>query len=169
VLDGGQTTIGLESTVLSLLGAPTLLRPGGVSLEALEACIGEVLLPNQAALEPSVAQPAPGMLLKHYSPYAKMLLLSSPEGLLEVAQRYSHERLGLLLPSASLQQLKHVSAERFDLGSDLSQMAMRLFAGLRALDAAGCSHILAHQLPNMGLGRALNDRLFRAASGQLIG
>jgi L-threonylcarbamoyladenylate synthase len=168
VLDGGQTTIGLESTVLSLLGAPILLRPGGVSLEALEACIGEVLLPNQAALEPSVAQPSPGMLLKHYSPRAKMLLLSSPESLLEVAQHYRDERLGLLLPTASLQQLANFPAKRFDLGSDSSQMAMRLFAGLRALDKAGCSHILAHQLPNTGLGRALNDRLFRAASGVLL-
>jgi L-threonylcarbamoyladenylate synthase len=168
VLDGGQTTIGLESTVLSLLGAPTLLRPGGVPLEALEACIGEVLLPSEAVLEPQTIQPAPGMLLKHYSPHAKMLLLSNPDGLLEVARCYASERLGLLLPTDSLQQLEDLPAERFDLGSDFSQMAMRLFAGLRALDAAGCSHILAHQLPNTGLGRALNDRLFRAASGVLL-
>jgi L-threonylcarbamoyladenylate synthase len=167
VLDGGSSTIGLESTVLSLLDAPTLLRPGGVPLEALEACIGEVLLPNQAVLEPNVAQPAPGMLLKHYSPRAQMLLLPSPEGLLEVAQHSCVERLGLLLPTQSLRQLEGIAAERFDLGNDTTHMAMRLFAGLRALDAAGCSHILAHQLPNTGLGRALNDRLFRAASGVL--
>jgi L-threonylcarbamoyladenylate synthase len=168
VLDGGSTSIGLESTVLSLLGAPTLLRPGGVPLEEIEACIGQVLLPSEATLEAGIAQPAPGMLLKHYSPKAKMLLLSSPELLLEVVQHHQNKTLGLLLPTQSMAQLETIHAQRFDLGSDFSSMAMRLFAGLRALDAAGCSHIVAHLLPNVGLGRALNDRLFRAAEGRVV-
>ncbi|MFN3266825.1 MAG: L-threonylcarbamoyladenylate synthase [Deinococcales bacterium] len=168
VLDGGSCPIGLESTVLSLLGAPTLLRPGGVVLEQIEACIGEVLLPYETLSEQHI-QPAPGMLLKHYSPRAQMLLVSTPKLLLEVGARYQEQRLGLLLPSQSLEHVKHLRAERFDLGADDLSIAMRLFAGLRALDALGCTHILAHKFTNRGLGRALNDRLYRAASGKVIG
>ena len=171
VLDSGETQIGVESTVLSLIGAPTLLRPGGVPLEEIEALIGEVLLPNEAVLSERVAQPAPGMLLKHYSPRAKLLLVAYGAHLerrVKSAARGVRGRLGLLLPSDSLAWLSGVSAERFDLGATHQQIASRLFAGMRALDAAGCDAILTHQLEGTGLGRALNDRLFRAASGNVI-
>ena len=171
VLDGGETQIGVESTVLSLIGAPTLLRPGGVLLEEIEALIGEVLLPNETVLSERVAQPAPGMLLKHYSPRAKLLLVAYGAHLerrVKSAARGVRGRLGLLLPSDSLAWLSGVSAERFDLGATHQQIASRLFAGMRALDAAGCDAILTHQLEGTGLGRALNDRLFRAASGNVI-
>jgi L-threonylcarbamoyladenylate synthase len=168
VLDGGEARIGVESTVLSLLGAPILLRPGGVSLEDIEALIGEVLLPNEAILEERMVQPAPGMLLKHYSPKAKLLLLENSNGLLEVARMYQHQKLGLLLPTLSLEVLMNLEATRFDLGLDFSSVASKLFAGMRSLDRAGCTHILAHKFENTGLGRALNDRLFRAAEGQVI-
>ena len=171
VLDGGQTQIGVESTVLSLIGAPTLLRPGGVLLEDLEALIGEVLLPNEAVLSERVAQPAPGMLLKHYSPKAKLLLVAQGadvEQRLRSAASGASGKLGLLLPSSSLAWLSALSAEHVDLGVTTAQIASRLFAGMRALDAAGCDAILTHQLEGTGLGRALNDRLFRAASGNVI-
>lgn len=171
VLDGGETQIGVESTVLSLIGAPTLLRPGGVMLEDLEALIGEVLLPNEAVLSERVAQPAPGMLLKHYSPRAKLLLVAHGAELeqrVRSAARGVRGKLGLLLPTSSLGWLSAVSAERVDLGATAAQMAARLFAGMRALDAAGCDAILTHQLEGAGLGRALNDRLFRAASGAVL-
>ncbi len=168
ILDGGEARIGLESTVLSLLGAPTLLRPGGVALEDIEALIGTVLLPFESVLEERTRQPAPGMLLKHYSPKAKLLLLEHSVGLLETAKMYQHQKLGLLLPSSSLESLSSIRAKQFDLGSNFSSIAAKLFAGMRSLDRAGCTHILAHQFENIGLGRALNDRLFRAAEGQVI-
>ncbi len=168
VLDGGETQIGVESTVLSLLAAPTLLRSGGVSLEDIEALIGSVLLPNEAFFETGTPQLAPGMLLKHYSPKAKLLLLKNAAGLLETAKMFEHHKLGLLLPSLSLELLPDIRATRFDLGLDFSSIAARLFAGMRSLDRAGCTHILAHQFENIGLGRALNDRLFRAAEGQVF-
>ena len=171
VLDGGETRIGVESTVLSLIGAPTLLRPGGVLLEDLEALIGEVLLLGEALLNERVAQPAPGMLLKHYSPKAKLLLVAHGADLeqrVRSAARGVRGRLGLLLPSDSLAWLSGVTAERVDLGATPAQIATRLFAGMRSLDAAGCDVILTHQLEGTGLGRALNDRLFRAASGNVI-
>ena len=171
MLDGGETQIGVESTVLSLIGAPTLLRPGGVPLEDLEMLIGEVLLPNEAVLSERVTQPAPGMLLKHYSPKAKLLLVAHGDDMekrVRSAARGANGKLGLLLPSDSLEWLVGVNAERVDLGATPAQIASRLFAGMRALDAAGCDVILTHQLEGTGLGRALNDRLFRAASGNVV-
>jgi L-threonylcarbamoyladenylate synthase len=172
VLDGGATLIGVESTVLSLVNAPTLLRPGGVALEALEAVIGEVLLPGEGVLDERSAQPAPGMLLKHYSPRAKLMLLEFGANLetrlLEAAGRAQGEALGLLLPSSSLAALGGIEAHRFDLGDSPPQIASRLFTGMRVLDGAGCTVILAHRFDAAGLGRALNDRLYRAASGQVL-
>jgi len=168
VIDGGATTIGVESTIISLCGAPTLLRPGGVALEAIEALIGEVLLPAEAVLPEEQTQPAPGMLLKHYSPRARLLLLESAQQLHEVAMRQHGGKLGLLLPSESLQCLQDIEAERIDLGSDAASAAARLFKGMRELDQRGCTHILTHYLPLEGLGRAINDRLFRAAEGKVL-
>ncbi len=174
LLDGGETRIGVESTVLSLIGAPTLLRPGGVPLEELEALIGQVLLPGEAVLSPEQAQPAPGMLLKHYSPRASLLLLEDGSNLQARLQHEAlaalarGERLGLLLPASSLGWLERVTTERFSLGDTAASVATRLFTGMRALDRAGCSAILTHQLNASGLGRAVNDRLYRAASGRVI-
>jgi L-threonylcarbamoyladenylate synthase len=172
VLDGGETQIGVESTVLSLIAAPTLLRPGGVALEDLEALIGAVLLPGEAVLNEGNTQPSPGMLLKHYSPKAKLILLhhgaNLEERLLEAARGANSSRLGLLLPSHSLRILEGMEGTRFDLGDTPQSIASRLFTGMRALDAAGCGVILTHQLEGAGLGRALNDRLFRAAEGRVI-
>ena len=168
VIDGGATDIGVESTILNLCGAPTLLRPGGVALEAIEALIGEVLLPAEAVLPEEQAQPAPGMLLKHYSPRAKLLLLENAGLLQRVAAQHADRRPGLLLPSTSMAQLAGLTAERIDLGDSAASAASRLFSGMRELDRRGCTHILTHYLPPEGLGRAINDRLFRAAEGNVI-
>ncbi len=173
VLDGGEAIIGLESTVLSLVGAPTLLRPGGVPLEDIEALIGEVLLPGEGVLDVTQAQPAPGMLLKHYSPSAKMLLLEHApqqeliQAIFEVVRLNHRDRIGLLLPSSIIAHFRDATVERFDLGETSVNIAANLFKGLRALDRAGCSLIIAHQFDAGGLGRALNDRLYRAAEGQV--
>lgn len=186
ILDGGPTIIGVESTVLSLISnPPTLLRPGGLPLEQIEALIGEVLLPGEGeASDHIVAEgetaPAPGMLLKHYSPRAHLIYLvhsgQASESLPRALRRFAHEtiaagkRLGLLLPDESLALLDDLPAERYNLGSqaDLSAIAAHLFAGMRALDRAGVDTILTHDFPPSGLGRALNDRLFRAAEGKTV-
>jgi L-threonylcarbamoyladenylate synthase len=174
VLDAGPTRIGVESTVLSLISSvPTLLRPGGLSLESLEAVIGPVMLPGEAVVADGVNAPAPGMLLKHYSPRARLECLmgaSGPallEALRERAESLRHEKLGLLLPDSSLKILEHVQAEKFSLGESLETYAARMFQGMRALDRAGVTVILTHGFEPSGLGRALNDRLFRASEGHI--
>lgn len=187
LLDGGATQIGIESTVLDLTTAqPTLLRPGGLPLEQIEALIGPVLLPGEAGEREHAVVPegqaatAPGMLLKHYAPRARLLYAvgttASPDRGKAALRTIAEEtlargsRLGLLLCDEHMAALDDLAAERVSLGScaDLASIAARLFSSMRALDRTGINAILTHDYDNSGLGRALNDRLYRAAEGKTI-
>jgi L-threonylcarbamoyladenylate synthase len=154
VLDGGPCPVGVESTVLDLSGAaPLLLRPGGVTLEAIEAVLGPVAraLPAEGATPRS-----PGQLLSHYAPALPVRL-----GATQVAVDEALLAFGLPLPDAAI---TWNLSER----GDLAEAAARLFAGLRWLDAEGarrdCRGIAAMPVPETGLGLAINDRLARAAA-----
>lgn len=156
ILDGGACRIGLESTVIDFCGrSPVLLRPGGATLESIEAMIGPVETRSQSAQ--GVAAPGPGMLERHYSPMTPLRLWRPGEdvpagkvGLL------TFNRIGVA-PGLS---------KTVDLSStgNLIEAAARLFAAMRELDAAGLDLILATPFPEEGLGRAINDRLRRAAT-----
>ena len=147
VLDSGPCPVGVESTVLDLTGPqPRLLRPGGVALEALQACIGPVETAPPADVR------APGMLESHYAPRLPLRLDAET-----VAPDEALLAFGAPLPGA--RALFQLSAS-----GDPVEAAARLFAGLRALDASGCVGIAAMPIPLHGLGRAINDRLARAAA-----
>lgn len=153
VLDSGPCAVGLESTVLDLSGPlPVLLRPGGVSLEALEAEIG----PIQRVAANTSTPAAPGMLLSHYAPSLPLRLnatrLDENEALLA---------FGPPLPGAKLVfQLSETK--------NLAEAAAKLFEALHVLDAQagplGLTRIAAQPIPAHGLGLAINDRLTRAAA-----
>lgn len=173
ILDGGETPIGVESTVLDLTGdVPLILRPGGVTREQLSALLGADVALHSGAPEEG-AQIAPGLLLKHYSPRAELVYLLDPRRAeaLEKLRRLAQEalaqgrRVGLLLVEEDLAELADLAAARASLGArdDLWQAANRLYAGLRDLDAQGVELILARDLGEQGAGLALRDRLRRAA------
>lgn len=148
VLDSGPCAVGVESTVLDLSGDEVvLLRPGGATIEAIEGVIG----PVRHAQSSDVAR-SPGMLASHYAPTLPLRLeaqdVQSDEALLAFGPR---------LPGAG--RVFNLSE-----GSDLTEAAARLFAGLRTLDAAGVERIAVMPIPDCGLGRAINDRLRRAAA-----
>jgi L-threonylcarbamoyladenylate synthase len=178
LLDGGPTLIGVESTVLDLTTpAPTLLRPGGTPLEAIEAQIGPVLLPGEATIGDDAPAPAPGMLLKHYSPRACLVYVVGPAHALDRALRQevvalvgAGQRVGLLLPDEQLAALGDVGLPAVSLGprADLAGVAQRLFHALRALDRQGLDAIVTCGYGEHGLGRALHDRLYRAAEGRVV-
>lgn len=179
VLDAGPTPIGVESTVLDLTAQPpALLRPGGVTLEALRAVLGEIVeAAVLLALDDPAAQPAaPGMLSKHYAPEVPLLLYDGPFEAVTAALRAetltqtgAGRRVGLLVPEEDRPLFDGLPALIVAPGprADLAQTARGLFAALRALDAAGVDVILARQFPPEGLGRALADRLLRAAGGRV--
>jgi L-threonylcarbamoyladenylate synthase len=158
VLDSGPCAVGVESTVLDLTGPrPVLLRPGGVTAEAIEALIGNVGRPMQpAAAEAARGLRSPGLLVSHYAPSMPVRLDAAAVGANEALLAF-----GLPLPGAGL--AFNLSATR-----DLTEAASLLFSGLRWLDSEatrlGLVRIAAMPVPWEGLGLAINDRLQRAAA-----
>ena len=179
ILDGGPTTIGLESTVVDMTqDPPRLLRPGGTPAEALLAHVPNLFVPT-AALVQAEHEPAagPGMLLKHYSPHSRVLLLEGSADAAKaaavriVAQLHSFgQRVGVLATDEEAPEYSALDVEFVSLGSveDLDAAARLLFAHLRRLESAGVDVILARTLPSTGVGLAIGDRLFRAAEGNII-
>jgi L-threonylcarbamoyladenylate synthase len=177
ILDGGDTSVGVESTVLSLTtGVPTILRPGGVSLEALQNVLGEVQVQHQQLNENQVAL-SPGTQLKHYAPQAELTVyLGSRSGVLSAIRTQaehhlrSGEKVGILVAEEDKAQFNDIPAVIQVLGSlsNLEDVARHLYAALRALDQAGVVVILARDFGGSGLGLAIRDRLTRAAAGRVI-
>ncbi|MDE3029469.1 MAG: threonylcarbamoyl-AMP synthase [Paracoccaceae bacterium] len=148
VLDGGSCDVGVESTILGLTETPTLLRAGGLPVEALEACLGSPL----DAPQPGAKLTAPGQLASHYAPAAPVRL--------NVTQPDTGEFwLGFGPACAAAQMTLSASG-------DLVEAAAALFHALREADrrAAPGQTIAVAPIPDHGLGRAINDRLRRAAA-----
>ena len=172
ILDGGPTSIGVESTVLDLSGdRPRLLRPGGVSLEALEAVLGPV---EQRGDQSKKAEPlaSPGMLDRHYAPTAELTLFTGPNDLVRTAMRGRAEteqlagrKVGLMVADEDVAALSTLGCPLVSVGpqGDAETVARNLFDAMRSLDAAGVDLILARDFAPQGLGLAIRDRLRRAA------
>ena len=144
ILDGGACDVGVESTILGLDGPATLLRPGGVALEALEGLIGPVALHQNGD-----KLTAPGQLASHYAPAAPLRLNALPEP--------GEVHIGFGPGGATL---------NLSPTGNLAEAAANLFHMLREADrlAGPQGRISAALIPNQGLGRAINDRLARAAA-----
>jgi L-threonylcarbamoyladenylate synthase len=178
ILDGGPTTVGLESTIVDLTGDhPRLLRPGGLPVEVIARLLPDLEVITRHARPEDGAMEAPGMLLKHYAPRAELRLFDGPDEKLRLALARSAEellaqnkRIGLLIANEDLSALTRFSVPAVPLGSlnNLQQVAHRLYAGLRTLDEANVEIILARTYPATGLGVTIRDRLIRAAQGHII-
>jgi L-threonylcarbamoyladenylate synthase len=164
ILDGGPTAIGVESTVLDVTCTPpVLLRPGGVSQEAIEAAIGPLAGRADAALQ----RRSPGTRYRHYSPRARVWVLedASPEALERTvaAALAAGQRVGCLLHRLAFVQAPP-SVTMTQIGGCVADYARHLFAALRKLDALGVDVIIVEGVTEEGLGSAVMDRLRRAAS-----
>ena len=157
ILDGGPCEVGVESTILSFSEEkPRLLRPGGVPLEEIESIIGEVEMTPVNEGKPS----APGMLPRHYAPHTPIILDWSKKNL----DSYRKKKIGLLAFQESKNFLKFRQVEVLSKKGDFREAAANLFSAIRRLDALNLDLILAEAVPEVGLGRAIMDRLRRASS-----
>jgi len=148
ILDDGPTPLGLESTVLDLSGeAPALLRPGAVTLEQLTELLGPIAAPGSSMAK------SPGMLASHYAPSLPIRL--------DVIDARPGEALLAYGPDAPPGFAEMLWLSR---SGDLAEAAANLFAMLRRLDQPSFSGIAVMPIPEHGLGRAINDRLRRAAA-----
>ena len=184
VLDSGPTAVGVESTVLDLTVSPPLVRrPGGVSIEDLRTIASDVTA-AAAVVSESAAQLAPGQLLRHYAPRARLTLYTG--NVAGVIDRMSADartlaaggaRVGILAPeddlmamAPTLVPLAAAGRIRFaNYGSrrDVARAARELFAALRSLDDEGVDEILASAPEPKDIGLAILDRLTRAAEGRV--
>ncbi|HEY3510129.1 MULTISPECIES: L-threonylcarbamoyladenylate synthase [Kribbella] len=157
VLDGGPCGVGVESTIVDVTGpAPTVLRPGGVTREDLEAALGRALaVPTTSTVR------VPGQHPSHYAPRARVVLVA-PEDLAAEAHRYADHKVGVLLPPALSGTAVDAHAV-VQLPDSLPDYARGLFSYLRDLDHQGCDLILATLPDETGLGLAIANRLRRAA------
>ena len=171
VLDGGPTPLGVESTVVACgEGAPRLLRPGGLTVEDLTAVAADLVVPPRVVQPESVPAGSPGVFLGHYAPSVPVVLVEGGAAV-----------VGAL---AGALRAAGVAAAALALPTGAEAAARELYARLRELDAglsigrpapgrAGASPpvgppvILAAATDPAGLGRAVNDRLYRAAHGHL--
>lgn len=160
VLDGGECAVGIESTIVDLSGSqPTLLRPGGVPLAALEAALGEALRAPGAA-----APRAPGTLAAHYAPGTPLMLVEAdvaPELVRSLARQ--GKRLAVLSFSTMQPLLPGLTWRAAS--ADAAEYAHALYANLRDLDAAGADLIIVERPPPRAEWLAVLDRLTRAAAG----
>lgn len=157
VLDGGPCSVGVESTVVTIVdGGVVVLRPGGLTLEQLRTVTPDVRLEQAAGSDEVHA--SPGRTLKHYAPQVRLVVRGSGRSEAEEAGL----RLGLLTNRDDVSAEGFVTEER--LPSDPGAAATGFFAALRRLDAAELDLIIATPFPPHGLGVALNDRLERAST-----
>ena len=189
ILDGGPTSVGVESTVVDLTRQPPrILRPGGVTLEALREVIPDIQGPaptpgpapaggkGELELGGGEALRAPGQLARHYAPQTRLLVFDAAgewgrAAVMAAARRAlaGGERVGALATDDEAPALEALGAQVARLGpaDDLATVASRLYAALRALDDGQVDVIVAHTFGQAGMGLALWDRLRRAAGGRL--
>ncbi|MFI5272190.1 MAG: L-threonylcarbamoyladenylate synthase [Ktedonobacterales bacterium] len=180
VLDAGLCAVGVESTVLDLTSSPPrVLRPGGVTLEALRAVAPEIEGPDRPDAATSMhadVTRAPGQMERHYAPRTPLVVFDADgdRGFAAVraaaeAALARGERVGALLPDDEAEALaaRGVEIARLGPGGERAEHARRLYAALRTLDAEGLDVIYAHTFGRDGMGLALWDRLRRAAGGAL--
>jgi L-threonylcarbamoyladenylate synthase len=168
ILDGGMTGIGVESTVLDVtIIPPVILRPGGVTKEMLEEVIGPVLEPNFEQQKIESTPKAPGMKYTHYAPNAPVYLIEPERAMIERAIKQlqlQQHRIALLAP----QHFDDIEVDYyFSFGqvNEVEQMSALLYDALRACDKTDATIILATSTVSQGVGRAIMNRLEKAAGG----
>jgi L-threonylcarbamoyladenylate synthase len=177
ILDAGPSPGGVESTVLDP-AKMVIYRPGAVTLEQIRAVAGPVELYRDAGAlretpgdAPFAALPSPGVGIRHYAPQARLVLVEAPlkeleTRLAEIARGIHEERVGLMLPEGVARPAAIAEERAFLWGrwNAPEELAQRLYAGLRGLDAAGCTVILCPLPAAEGIGAAIRDRLQKAGT-----
>ncbi len=174
IVDGGPCEVGVESTVLDMTGElPVVLRHGGMPIERIREIVGEVLERTHVATAGldagSTAMASPGQLESHYAPNAPLLLFSQGE---LAGTEFGNvgrlsRRAAIVFNGEQARQLtrRGTFTEVFALTEqgDMREAASNLFAIMHRLDGMGFDAIYAEKVPDEGLGRAINDRLYRAS------
>ena len=159
ILDGGPCKVGLESTIVGMENGEVMIyRLGGLEIIKIEEVVGKVSIKKQSSSNPQ----SPGLLLSHYSP-RKPLVIGDLE---DLVKKYRSEGIQIAVLSLKKEFSNIPEALQIQLSpkGDMKEAAQRLFAAMRTLDESEAELILSEWMPENGLGRAINDRLRRAAA-----
>ena len=160
IIDGGSSYIGIESTVLDLTSeVPTILRPGMITAEDMKKVIGDVLYGGESAGAPK----CPGMKYTHYSPAAEVYILRNTDN----AVKYIKQGKKTCIIQKNARFAKNAEFI-YDAGNNDTEYAARLFYLLRKADDDGAEEIFAQMPENAGIGKALFNRLYKAAGGRIL-
>jgi len=164
IIDGGRTSAGIESTIISLAETPPrLLRPGPICPMELEAITGPITR-FDGSVSVNDVQAAPGMSNRHYAPKAK-LTVHKPSELFNVQKKIQSESGQKVVAVVFGDEIKSpLSCEHRRLPADPKSVSARLYAILHDLDSQGCQRILFQEPPQTDEWLAVRDRLARAAS-----
>jgi len=159
ILDGGECTKGIESTIVGFTGDDVIIyRLGAITETDLEKIVGEVSIYIGQDDKPI----APGMLLKHYSPKTKTVLLENDVNL--QLKKLAIKKIGALVFNKKIDDERIVEQEILSKASNLEEAAKNLYAALHRLDKSDLAIILIELLPNEGIGKSINDRLRKAVN-----
>ena len=157
ILDGDKCTVGIESTIIGIEdGELCVFRLGGLAIEEIEKLVGKVELRINLSSDPK----APGQLKNHYAP-AKPLYIGRVE---ELVLKNDSKKIAAIIFGDKKEVVKNLEYFNLSEKRDLKEAAVNLFSVLRKIDESNFDFIVAELLPEIGLGRAINDRLKRASS-----
>ncbi|QXE03471.1 L-threonylcarbamoyladenylate synthase [Terribacillus sp. DMT04] len=168
IMDGGPTGIGLESTVLDCTEAvPVILRPGGVTAEAIQKVIGTVMIDPGLAGEQKEKPKAPGMKYTHYAPEAPLYLVK--ENMQQQADKLTEagEKVGIIATEELAATLDSERVQVCGTSKDLATVAEHLYDALRHFKKSDVSVILCESFPKQDVGAAIMNRLEKAATGSM--
>lgn len=155
ILDGGSCSNGIESTIIGFKNEdPVIYRLGAIALEEIENIVGEISVKNKEEESPN----APGMLARHYAPLTQTFLV---DDISSVVKKYSGKKIGVLVFKESLNDPSLTEITLSKIGS-MQEAASKLYDSLHELDGKNLEVIIAERLPDVGLGKSINDRLQRA-------
>ncbi len=159
ILDGGACAVGLESTIVGMEEEQVVIyRLGGLDISEIESLVGPVIVQAHSSSNPS----APGQLASHYAPRKPFVLGDLTELIPQLVQQ--GKKVGVLSFSTHFPSLSSDRQVTLSARQDLKEAAQRLFMAMRLLDESDAELIVAEFVPEIGLGRAINDRLKRAAA-----
>ena len=170
LVDGGECTVGIESTVISLAAdVPRLLRPGGITPAMLTEVLGEIEIDDAVynKLQEGAVAASPGMKYKHYSPGAEVILIKgSYENYIKYARENAGEATALLCFEG--EEISDIRCVTYGKKDDPSSQAKQIFDALRRLDEIGAVRVFARFPENEGVGLAVFNRLVRAAAFNIL-
>lgn len=158
ILDGGATTVGVESTIIGFEGDEAIVyRLGGLAVEDIEKVIGKVRINTNEGSNPK----SPGMLKSHYAPRKNLTIRQFDDLTIE---QTGNKKTGVIAFNKYVEGIDKGNQILLSPSGDLNEAAKNLFAAMRKLDASDVEAIYSIPFPDEGLGRAINDRLKRASA-----